>query len=173
MKTHDLRCNSFLEIPSSHFTTLFFLIIYLYYIFNCLVNMFIILFTIIHWNLLPVGEMLSLSLKGVYMQSSYQLIKSYFLQDHKQSSIWDMTVCMYRYIYIDFFWLFLFLFYFFFISPYFFSSHFPTHISCIFKLYLISEVVYLYKNEHKFRKAKLWIQESQNIPTQRVTRWWM
>lgn len=122
MKTHDLRCNSFLEIPSSHFTTLFFLIIYLYYIFNCLVNMFIILFTIIHWNLLPVGEMLSLSLKGVYMQSSYQLIKSYFLQDHKQSSIWDMTVCMYRYIYIDFFWLFLFLFYFFFISPYFFSQ---------------------------------------------------
>lgn len=125
MKTHDLRCNSFLEIPSSHFTTLFFLIIYLYYIFNCLVSMFIILFTIIHWNLLPVGEMLSLSLKGVYMQSSYQLIKSYFLQDHKQSSIWDMTVCMYRYIYIDFFWLFLFLFYFFFHFTLFFFFTFP------------------------------------------------
>lgn len=125
MKTHDLRCNSFLEIPSSLFTTLFFLIIYLYYIFNCLVNMFIILFTIIHWNLLPVGEMLSLSLKGVYMQSSYQLIKSYFLQDHKQSSIWDMTVCMYRYIYIDFFWLFLFLFLFFFHFTLFFFFTFP------------------------------------------------
>lgn len=125
MKTHDLRCNSFLEIPSSHFTTLFFLIIYLYYIFNCLVNMFIILFTIIHWNLLPVGEMLSLSLKGVYMQSSYQLIKSYFLQDHKQSSIWDMTVCMYRYIYIDFFWLFLFSFFIFFHFTLFFFFTFP------------------------------------------------
>lgn len=173
MKTHDLRCNSFLEIPSSHFTTLFFLIIYLYYIFNCLVNMFIILFTIIHWNLLPVGEMLSLSLKGVYMQSSYQLIKSYFLQDHKQSSIWDdcmhVPVYLYRFLLV----IPVFIFYFFSFHLIFFSSHFPTHFSCIFKLYLISEVVYLYKNEHKFRKAKLWIQESQNIPTQRVTRWWM
>lgn len=136
MKTHDLRCNSFLEIPSSHFTTLFFLIIYLYYIFNCLVNMFIILFTIIHWNLLPVGEMLSLSLKGVYMQSSYQLIKSYFLQDHKQSSIWDMTVCMYRYIYIDFFWLFLFLFYFFFSFHLIFFLHISLLTSRVYLNYI-------------------------------------
>lgn len=136
MKTHDLRCNSFLEIPSSHFTTLFFLIIYLYYIFNCLVNMFIILFTIIHWNLLPVGEMLSLSLKGVYMQSSYQLIKSYFLQDHKQSSIWDMTVCMYRYIYIDFFWLFLFLFFFFFSFHLIFFLHISLLTSRVYLNYI-------------------------------------
>lgn len=136
MKTHDLRCYSFLEIPSSHFTTLFFLIIYLYYIFNCLVNMFIILFTIIHWNLLPVGEMLSLSLKGVYMQSSYQLIKSYFLQDHKQSSIWDMTVCMYRYIYIDFFWLFLFLFYLFFSFHLIFFLHISLLTSRVYLNYI-------------------------------------
>lgn len=136
MKTHDLRCNSFLEIPSSHFTTLFFLIIYLYYIFNCLVNMFIILFTIIHWNLLPVGEMLSLSLKGVYMQSSYQLIKSYFLQDHKQSSIWDMTVCMYRYIYIDFFWLFLFFFCFFFSFHLIFFLHISLLTSRVYLNYI-------------------------------------
>lgn len=134
MKTHDLRCNSFLEIPSSHFTTLFFLIIYLYYIFNCLVNMFIILFTIIHWNLLPVGEMLSLSLKGVYMQSSYQLIKSYFLQDHKQSSIWDMTHSMHVPVYLYRFLL---------VIPVFIFLFFSFHLIFFLHISLLTSRVYL------------------------------
>lgn len=133
MKTHDLRCNSFLEIPSSHFTTLFFLIIYLYYIFNCLVNMFIILFTIIHWNLLPVGEMLSLSLKGVYMQSSYQLIK--FLFSSRPQSVKYMRYdCMHVPVYLYRFLL---------VIPVFFFCFFSFHLIFFLHISLLTSRVYL------------------------------